>query len=72
MNKPLQFEQSITALQSIVKQLEDGDLPLEEALKQFEKGIVLTRQCQEILTQAEQKIEMLSTPQATSEPSSDA
>jgi exodeoxyribonuclease VII small subunit len=72
MNKPLQFEQSITALQTIVKQLEDGDLPLEEALKQFEKGIVLTRQCQEILTQAEQKIEMLSTPQATSEPSSDA
>lgn len=60
MTKGLSFEKSLADLESIVNQLEKGDLSLEDSLKQFEKGIGLARRCQEVLTQAEQKIEMLS------------
>lgn len=60
MTKTIQFEKSIAELEAIVAQLEKGELPLEDALKQFEKGITLARSCQETLNQAEQKIEMLS------------
>ncbi|MFA5960430.1 MAG: exodeoxyribonuclease VII small subunit [Tatlockia sp.] len=59
MTKPIHFEKSMTDLEQIVMQLEKGDLSLEESLKQFEKGITLARKCQEVLNQAEQKIEML-------------
>ena len=60
MTKPAQFEKSLTDLESIVKALEKGELSLDHALKQFEKGIVLARNCQTLLAQAEQKIEQLS------------
>lgn len=60
MSKPIHFESSIAELETIVSQLEKGDLPLEDSLKQFEKGIHLAQQCQKILTDAEQKIEILS------------
>lgn len=60
MSKTIHFEQSISELETIVNQLEQGELPLEDSLKQFEKGIQLAQKCQTILTQAEQKIEMLS------------
>lgn len=60
MTKTINFEKSITELQTIVQQLENGELTLEESLKQFEKGINLARQCQDALTKAEQKIELLS------------
>lgn len=59
MSKVIHFEQSITDLEQIVKQLEKGELTLEESLKQFEKGIGLARKCQDVLNQAEQKIELL-------------
>ncbi|ARG98158.1 exodeoxyribonuclease VII small subunit [Legionella micdadei] len=59
MTKPIQFEKSMTELEEIVMQLEKGELSLEDSLKQFEKGITLARKCQEVLQQAEQKIEML-------------
>ena len=59
MTKPIHFEKSMTELEEIVMQLEKGDLSLENCLKQFEKGITLARQCQEVLNQAEQKVEML-------------
>lgn len=59
MTKPIHFEKSMTDLEEIVMQLEKGELSLDDSLKQFEKGIVLARKCQEILQQAEQKIEML-------------
>ena len=39
--------------------MEEGDLPLEETLKQFERGMELTRQCQKALTDAEQKVDIL-------------
>lgn len=61
MTKTIHFEQSITELQGIVSQLEKGELPLEDALKQFETGITLARQCQDLLRHAEQKIEQLTT-----------
>ncbi len=60
MSKPIHFESSIAELEAIVSQLEKGELPLEDSLKQFEKGINLAQKCQKILTQAEQKIEILS------------
>lgn len=53
------FEASLEALERIVKQLEGGDLPLEKSLELFEQGIRLSRECQERLSQAERKIEVL-------------
>jgi exodeoxyribonuclease VII small subunit len=46
-------------LESIVQRLEQGELSLEESLRQFERGVVLTRSCQKALRQAEQKIQVL-------------
>ena len=68
MSKPIHFEKSIAELQTIVAQLEKGELSLEDSLKQFEQGITLARQCQDVLNQAEQKIEILS---ATKSPTND-
>lgn len=67
MSKVIHFEQSVIELEQIVKQLEKGELTLEESLKQFEKGIGLARRAQELLNQAEQKIELLTAPQSSSE-----
>lgn len=55
----LKFEDALNELQSIVRKLEGGELPLEEGLKQFEEGIKLVRSCQSHLTQAEQKVRIL-------------
>lgn len=60
MTKTIHFEKSIAELESIVMQLEKGELSLEDSLKQFEKGITLARKCEETLNKAEQKIELLS------------
>ena len=57
MEKP--FETSLTELEAIVAKLENGDLPLEESLDLFEKGIKLSRECRERLTNAERRIEIL-------------
>ena len=57
--KPVNFEDSLAALETLVEELESGDLPLEEALKAFEQGIKLTRECQQALTEAEQKVMLL-------------
>ena len=53
------FETSLAELERIVTKLEDGDLPLEESLELFEKGIKLSRECRERLTKAERRIEIL-------------
>ncbi|PCI72184.1 MAG: exodeoxyribonuclease VII small subunit [Gammaproteobacteria bacterium] len=53
------FETQLEALEMIVQGLETGDLTLEESLSQFEKGVVLTKECQSILNTAEQKVSML-------------
>lgn len=71
MTKPVHFEKSISELERIVALLEKGDLSLEDSLKQFEKGIKLARTCQDILNQAEQKIEYLSNTNPQSDEHSD-
>jgi exodeoxyribonuclease VII small subunit len=53
------FEASLSQLETIVKKLESGDLPLEESLKLFEKGVALSRECRERLNEAERRIEIL-------------
>lgn len=53
------FEASLEALERIVRQLESGDLPLEKSLELFEQGVRLSRECQERLSQAERRIEVL-------------
>ena len=57
--QPKSFEASLDGLEEIVQQLEGGDLPLEKSLELFEQGIKLSRQCQERLSQAERRIEVL-------------
>jgi len=46
-------------LEQLVERLEQGDLPLEESLAAFERGVILTRTCQSALKEAEQKVEIL-------------
>jgi len=57
--QPKSFEASLEALEQIVQHLEEGDLPLEKSLELFEQGIRLSRECQERLSQAERRIEVL-------------
>ena len=54
--KPLDFERSLEELERIVKQMEDGELSLEESLKTFERGMELSRACQKALDEAEQRV----------------
>ena len=58
MIKP-DFEQSLQELEALVLKMETGDLSLEDSLKEFERGVQLTRQCQEALTAAEQRVKLL-------------
>jgi exodeoxyribonuclease VII small subunit len=57
----LTFEQSMQELESLVGKMEQGDLPLEEALESFERGIQLAKQSQQKLKDAEQKVQILTT-----------
>ena len=53
------FEASLAELETLVQQMEQGDLTLEDSLAAFERGISLTRGCQAALAQAEQKVNLL-------------
>jgi exodeoxyribonuclease VII small subunit len=53
------FEQALSDLENLVEQLESGDLSLDQSLKQFKRGVELTRHCQGILEQAQQIVEQL-------------
>lgn len=53
------FEDNLVELDNIVNQLESNQLSLEDALKAFEKGVKLSKDCQTVLTQAEQKVQIL-------------
>ena len=53
------FEQSLSQLEKIVKELEAGDLPLEKAIKKFEEGIQLSKFCNRKLTETEKRINLL-------------
>jgi len=57
--KAFQFEDSLSKLERLVEQMEDGEFSLEQSLKAFEEGIKLTRECQQALKKAEQKVQML-------------
>lgn len=54
-----QFEASLEELEKIVARMESGDQSLEESLKDFERGVTLTKACQNMLKNAEQKVENL-------------
>ena len=58
-SKKVNLEKALADLESLVEELETGDLPLEKAMKKFEEGIKLTRACQAALKDAEQKVEIL-------------
>jgi exodeoxyribonuclease VII small subunit len=55
----LDFETAMRDLEALVERLEQGELPLEESLAAFERGVMLTRSCQTALKEAEQKVEIL-------------
>lgn len=63
----LSFEDAMKALESIVVKLETGELPLEESLKEFERGIALARQSQKTLEAAEQRVKVLLNPDENSQ-----
>ncbi len=59
--QPATFEAALQELEQIVTRLENGDLPLEDALNEFERGVQLARQGQQKLQQAEQRVQILLT-----------
>ncbi|MGY4105646.1 exodeoxyribonuclease VII small subunit [Ignavigranum ruoffiae] len=59
-NKP-SFETAMTELETIVQKLEKGDLPLEESLEAFKKGIELSQYCQQSLNKAEATVAKIMT-----------
>jgi exodeoxyribonuclease VII small subunit len=64
----LSFEDALTQLESLVEQMERGELSLEDSLASFERGVALTRRCEAALKAAEQKVEILSNKSADAEP----
>ena len=59
--KKLTFEKAIEELESIVKRLEEGKVPLEESVAIYERGESLKRRCEELLAQAEARVEKITT-----------
>jgi exodeoxyribonuclease VII small subunit len=55
----INFEAAMTELEELVAQMEDGDLTLDDSLKAFERGVMLTRQCQQALNRAELRVQTL-------------
>ena len=55
----INFEKALAELEQLVETMEKGELTLEESLKQFERGVSLTRSCQQALAAAEQKVRIL-------------
>lgn len=62
------FEAGLSELETVVKQLESGDLPLERALELFEKGMQLSERCRKQLEEAETRVEILTRRGAKVEP----
>ena len=62
------FEKSLAGLEALVEKLEQGDLPLDKTLKEFEEGIRLARVCQQSLADAEQTVEILLSQDDADEP----
>lgn len=64
----MSFEKKLTRLEEIVKNMEGGELSLDDSLKLFEEGIKLSRDCNKELTEAEQKVQKLVGVDANGEP----
>ncbi len=64
---PVDFESALKELEALVEKMEQGDIRLEESLQHFERGIQLTRQCQQALQSAEQKVQILLEKGSTTE-----
>lgn len=58
--KAVSFEENLSRIESLVAELERQGLPLEQAIQYYEEGITLIKQCQKILSEAEQKVQLLS------------
>ncbi len=56
---PVDFEKALQELEALVERMEKGELSLEESLMEFERGVTLTRACQQALKEAEQKVRIL-------------
>lgn len=54
------FEDALSELETVVAKMESGDLTLEDSLKEYERGMQLSRSCQKILAEAEQRVQILS------------
>ena len=67
-SKTPDFESALHELESIVERMEKGELTLEESLLQFERGVLLTRTCQQSLQDAEQKVQILLKKDSSSTP----
>ena len=59
MNKKMTFEKAMQKLEEIVKELETGELSLEDSLKKFEEGVKLTKYCSCMLDETEKKVALL-------------
>lgn len=57
--EPFNFEAALAELEQLVEQMEKGEMPLEQSLASFERGVALTRQCQQALQAAEHKVQVL-------------
>ena len=55
----ISFEQALSQLTGLVEKLESGELPLEESVASFEQGVKLSRRCEALLDQAEQRLQVL-------------
>jgi exodeoxyribonuclease VII small subunit len=64
----LSFEEALNELETLVEHLENGDISLDDSLKSFERGVALTRNCQRALSEAEQKVSILTEKTLDAEP----
>ena len=68
----LGFEDSIKRLKTIVEKIEQGEIPLQDSLEQYEQGMLLIRHCRDILQKAEKRIEKITKEQSAEPPSGEA
>ena len=68
----LTFEEAIKELTDIVGKIEQGQIPLQDSLKQYERGMALIKHCRGILQKAEQRIEKISEPGGKSQKTTDS
>ncbi len=68
----LGFEDSIKRLKTIVEKIEQGEIPLQDSLEQYEQGMLLIKHCRDILLKAEKRIEKIMKEQSSEPPSAEA